>query len=35
VVGRGAPDGIVELKDRRTGERQELVIEETLERLSA
>ncbi|MCF3106645.1 proline--tRNA ligase [Streptomyces roseoverticillatus] len=35
VVGRGAPQGIVELKDRRTGTREELPVAEAIERLSA
>lgn len=35
VVGRRAPEGVVELKDRRTGEREELPIEEALARLTA
>ncbi|MBH5337275.1 proline--tRNA ligase [Streptomyces pactum] len=35
VVGRGAKDGRVELKDRRTGEREELSVDEALARLTA
>ncbi|GAA2377177.1 MULTISPECIES: proline--tRNA ligase [Streptomyces] len=35
VVGRGAKDGLVELKDRRTGEREELPTDEALARLTA
>ncbi|MTE21260.1 proline--tRNA ligase [Streptomyces sp. TRM43335] len=35
VVGRGAAKGLVELKDRRTGEREELPVEEAVERLTA
>ncbi|MET9417306.1 proline--tRNA ligase [Streptomyces klenkii] len=35
VVGRGAPQGVVELKDRRTGTREELPVAEAIERLSA
>ncbi|MGK5548383.1 proline--tRNA ligase [Streptomyces sp. URMC 127] len=35
VVGRGAPQGLVELKDRRTGAREELPVAEAIERLSA
>ncbi|MBB5116647.1 prolyl-tRNA synthetase [Streptomyces eurocidicus] len=35
VVGRGAADGVVELKDRRTGEREELAVTEAVERLTA
>ncbi|MFE5871758.1 proline--tRNA ligase [Streptomyces roseifaciens] len=34
VVGRGAPQGLVELKDRRTGDREELPVAEAIERLS-
>ncbi|KUJ64090.1 proline--tRNA ligase [Streptomyces albus subsp. albus] len=34
VVGRGAKDGLVELKDRRTGEREELTVDEALARLT-
>ncbi|WKX72892.1 proline--tRNA ligase [Streptomyces sp. XD-27] len=33
VVGRGAKDGRVELKDRRTGEREELTVDEAVDRL--
>ncbi|WP_116214163.1 proline--tRNA ligase [Streptomyces olivoreticuli] len=33
VVGRGAADGVVELKDRRTGAREELPVPEALERV--
>ncbi|WFB07129.1 proline--tRNA ligase [Streptomyces sp. LX-29] len=35
IVGRGAKDGLVELKDRRTGERQDLPVEEAVGRLTA
>ncbi|GAA1899195.1 proline--tRNA ligase [Streptomyces sodiiphilus] len=35
IVGRGAPQGRVELKDRRTGEREDLTTEEALARLRA
>ncbi|MCQ4084554.1 proline--tRNA ligase [Streptomyces sp. RB6PN25] len=35
VVGRRAAEGIVELKDRRTGEREEVTVETALARLSA
>ncbi|MBC3983648.1 proline--tRNA ligase [Streptomyces sp. AC536] len=35
VVGRGAANGVVELKDRRTGEREELAIDEAVARLTA
>ncbi|MEV5240200.1 proline--tRNA ligase [Streptomyces cinnamoneus] len=35
IVGRGAADGIVELKDRRTGERENLPVEEALSRVRA
>ncbi|MEU1669153.1 proline--tRNA ligase [Streptomyces sparsogenes] len=35
VVGRGAKDDLVELKDRRTGEREELPTDEALARLTA
>ncbi|ARQ68192.1 proline--tRNA ligase [Streptomyces marincola] len=35
IVGRAAPDGRVELKDRRTGEREELPVDEAIERLIA
>ncbi|WKK25575.1 proline--tRNA ligase [Streptomyces olivoreticuli] len=35
VVGRGAAEGVVELKDRRTGAREELPVAEALARLTA
>lgn len=35
VVGRRAAEGVVELKDRRTGEREELPVDEALARLSS
>jgi prolyl-tRNA synthetase len=35
IVGRGAKDGRVELKDRRTGEREELPVAEAVARLAA
>lgn len=35
VVGRGAASGVVELKDRRTGTREELPVDEALSRLAA
>ncbi|MBC2879568.1 MULTISPECIES: proline--tRNA ligase [Streptomyces] len=35
TVGRGAPDGRVELKDRRTGEREELSADAAVERIRA
>ncbi|MBR8639369.1 proline--tRNA ligase [Streptomyces tuirus] len=35
VAGRRAADGVVELKDRRTGEREELTVEEAIARLTA
>ncbi|MFB7514345.1 proline--tRNA ligase [Streptomyces sp. NPDC056144] len=35
VAGRRAAEGVVELKDRRTGEREELTVDEALARLSA
>ncbi|MFJ5220086.1 proline--tRNA ligase [Streptomyces sp. NPDC088354] len=35
VVGRGAGDGVVELKDRRSGEREELSVPDAVARLSA
>ncbi|NLU69701.1 proline--tRNA ligase [Streptomyces sp. HNM0574] len=35
VAGRGAKDGVVELKDRRTGEREELPVDEAVSRLAA
>ncbi|MGW3247862.1 proline--tRNA ligase [Streptomyces sp. NPDC001070] len=34
VVGRGAGDGVVELKDRRTGEREELAVADAVSRLA-
>jgi prolyl-tRNA synthetase len=34
VVGRGAADGVVELKDRRTGEREELAVADAVSRLA-
>ncbi|MCT2594820.1 proline--tRNA ligase [Streptomyces sp. N2-109] len=34
IVGRGAKDGLVELKDRRTGEREELPVAEAVARLA-
>jgi len=34
VVGRRAAEGVVELKDRRTGEREELSVDDALARLS-
>ncbi|MFH8365276.1 proline--tRNA ligase [Streptomyces sp. NPDC018031] len=34
VVGRGAKDGVVELKDRRTGEREELSVDDAVARLT-
>ncbi|GAA2397432.1 proline--tRNA ligase [Streptomyces glaucosporus] len=34
VVGRGAAKGLVELKDRRTGEREEVPVDEAVERLA-
>ncbi|MBB1253858.1 proline--tRNA ligase [Streptomyces sp. OF3] len=34
IVGRGAPKGLVELKDRRSGEREELTVDEALKRLA-
>jgi prolyl-tRNA synthetase len=34
VVGRGAADGVVELKDRRSGEREEMSVEDAVARLS-
>ncbi len=33
VVGKGLADGVVEVKDRRTGERTELAGGEALERI--
>ncbi|WP_431041893.1 proline--tRNA ligase [Streptomyces sp. P1-3] len=35
VVGRGAKDGRVEVKDRRTGEREDLTVDEAVDRLVA
>ncbi|MFF0427654.1 proline--tRNA ligase [Streptomyces sp. NPDC004520] len=35
VAGRRAGEGVVELKDRRTGEREELTVDEALARLTA
>ncbi|AVZ75615.1 proline--tRNA ligase [Streptomyces lunaelactis] len=35
VAGRRAAEGVVELKDRRTGEREELTVSEAIARLSA
>ncbi|WP_326798833.1 proline--tRNA ligase [Streptomyces sp. NBC_01808] len=35
VAGRRAGDGVVELKDRRTGEREELPVDEALARLTS
>ncbi|GAA2380477.1 proline--tRNA ligase [Streptomyces carpaticus] len=35
VVGRGAAEGRVELKDRRTGEREDLTVDEAIARLTA
>ena len=35
VAGRRAAEGVVELKDRRTGEREELTVDEAVARLSA
>lgn len=35
VAGRRAAEGIVELKDRRTGEREELTVDEAIARLTA
>jgi prolyl-tRNA synthetase len=35
IVGRGAASGVVELKDRRSGERQELSVDDAVARLSA
>ncbi|MEU8545375.1 proline--tRNA ligase [Streptomyces sp. NPDC048717] len=35
VAGRRAGEGVVELKDRRTGEREELTVDEAIARLSA
>ncbi|WP_217145957.1 proline--tRNA ligase [Streptomyces sp. AC627_RSS907] len=35
VAGRRSAEGVVELKDRRTGEREELTVEEAISRLTA
>ncbi|MGC9500774.1 proline--tRNA ligase [Streptomyces sp. WG7] len=35
VAGRRSAEGVVELKDRRTGEREELTVEEAITRLTA
>ncbi|MGI5471178.1 proline--tRNA ligase [Streptomyces sp. CA-132043] len=35
VAGRRAAEGVVEVKDRRTGEREEMTVEEAVARLSA
>ncbi|MFF8098033.1 proline--tRNA ligase [Streptomyces sp. NPDC016675] len=35
VAGRRSAEGVVELKDRRTGEREELTVEEAIARLTA
>lgn len=35
VAGRRSADGVVELKDRRTGEREELTVDEAVARLTA
>ncbi|MFD7512749.1 proline--tRNA ligase [Streptomyces sp. NPDC059853] len=35
IVGRGAAEGRVELKDRRTGEREDLTVDEAITRLTA
>ncbi|MBO0655324.1 proline--tRNA ligase [Streptomyces triculaminicus] len=35
VVGRGAADGVVEVKDRRTGEKEEVPVAEVVARLAA
>ncbi|MFJ9538841.1 proline--tRNA ligase [Streptomyces sp. NPDC101225] len=35
VAGRRAADGVLELKDRRTGEREELTVDEAIARLTA
>ncbi|MFI8292528.1 proline--tRNA ligase [Streptomyces sp. ms191] len=35
VAGRRSAEGVVELKDRRTGEREELTVDEAIARLSA
>jgi prolyl-tRNA synthetase len=34
IVGRGAKDGLVELKDRRTGEREELTVADAVARFA-
>ncbi len=34
VVGRRAAEGVVELKDRRSGEREEITVEQALARLT-
>ncbi len=35
IVGRGLADGVVELKDRRTGAREDVALDEIVGRLSA
>ncbi|CAM5259118.1 proline--tRNA ligase [Streptomyces violaceorubidus] len=35
VAGRRSAEGVVELKDRRTGEREEVTVEEALTRLTS
>jgi prolyl-tRNA synthetase len=35
VVGKGLADGVVELKDRRSGERTELPVVDALDRIVA
>jgi prolyl-tRNA synthetase len=35
VVGRGLPDGVVEVKDRRTGERRDVALPDVVAELSA
>ncbi len=35
VAGRRSGEGVVELKDRRTGEREELTVDEAIARLTA
>ena len=35
VVGRGLARGVVEVKDRRTGEREDVAVDEVVERLAA
>ena len=35
VAGRRSAEGVVELKDRRTGEREELTVDEAVARLAA